>query len=113
MEHVRVKPVVSGDASLLLQAFTGLAVALLVMLGVGGTLYKFLAPGGLLAQVFARSVAGGLAAILALLMIGASVWLMRDLFSTGDRSRHAESFVYGFAAAGAFYATQIFALGGL
>ena len=111
MEHVRFKP--TSDTSVLVQAFVGLAVALLVMLGVGGTLYKFFAPGGLLAQVFERSVAGGVAAILALLMIGMSVWMARDLFSAGERNRHAEAFVYGFAAAGTVYAAQFFALGGL
>ena len=72
MEHVRRAP--TSDTSAFFQAIAGFAVAALVMLGVGGTLYHFVAPGGLLGRVFDRSLAGGLAAILALLIAGAMLY---------------------------------------
>ncbi|HYM28591.1 MAG TPA: hypothetical protein VET66_10600 [Steroidobacteraceae bacterium] len=114
MDHVRVRHVSSatgGDVGAFLQAIVGFAVAALVMLGVGGTVYRLVAPGGWLAQVFGRSLAGGLAAVLALLIIGLCAWLARTWISVGSRNRHSDLFVYGFAAAGAFYAIEIFAKG--
>jgi len=111
MEHVRLKP--ASDTSAFFQAIAGLAVVALVMLGVGGTVYNLVAPGGWLSQVFGRSLAGGLAAILALLVIGLCVKLTHNLISVGNRNRYSEAFVYGFAAAGAIYALQYFIKGGL
>jgi protein-S-isoprenylcysteine O-methyltransferase Ste14 len=111
MEHIRVKPV--SDTSAFFQAIAGFAVAMLVMLGVGGTVYRMLAPGGWFAHLFGRSLAGGLAAVLALLIIGLCAWLARTWISIGARNRHADLFVYGFAVAGAFYAIEIFSKGTL
>ena len=111
MEHVRVKPV--SDTSAFFQAIAGFVVAALVMLGVGGTVYNLVAPGGWLAGIFGRSLAGGMAAILALLIIGLCAWLTRNWISVGRRNRHSEFFVYGFAAVGALYAFQLLTKGGL
>ena len=110
MEQVRTKHL--SDTSAFFHAIAGAAIAVLVMLGVGGTVYKLVAPGGWLAVAFGRSVAGGLAAVLALLIIGVCAWLTRDLFSVRARNRHSEAFVYGFAAVGAIYAVQILVKGG-
>ena len=111
MEHVRVKPV--SDTGAFFQAIAGFAFAALVMLGVGGTVYNLIASGGWLARIFGRSLAGGMSAILALLIIGLCAWLARNSISVGSRNRHPELFVYGFAAAGALYAFQWFTSGGL
>src|SRR4029079_8658973 len=111
MEHVNYKP--AGDTSAFFQAIAGFAVAVLVMVGIGGSVYSMVAPGGWLAQVFERSFAGGLAAILALLVIGLCVKLTHKLISAGDRNRYSELFVYCFAAVGAIYAFQYFVKGGL
>jgi len=111
MEHVRVKHV--SDTSVFFQAVAGFAIAVLVMLGVGGTVYHLVAPGGWLAQAFGRSVAGGMASVLALLIIGLCAWLARHWIPVGGRNRHAGLFVYGFAAAGACYAIEIVTKGGL
>ncbi|MEK6243052.1 MAG: hypothetical protein AABM33_01005 [Pseudomonadota bacterium] len=111
MEHVRVKPV--SDTSAFFQTIAGFVIAALVMLGVGGTVYNLVAPGGWLAHIFGGSLAGGLAAILALLIIGLCAWLTRNWISVGSRNRHSELFVYGFAAAGALYAFQFLTKGGL
>jgi protein-S-isoprenylcysteine O-methyltransferase Ste14 len=110
MEHVRTKPV--SDTSAFFQAIVGFAVAALVMLGVGGTVYRLVAPGGWLAQLFGRSLAGGMAAMLAFLIIGLCAWLARSWISVGARNRHSDLFVYGFALAGACYAIEIFHKGG-
>jgi len=109
MEHARYKPL--SDVSALFQAAAGFAVAALVMLGVGGTIFKLVAPGGWLAQAFGRNLAGGLAAVLGLLIVGLCVWLTRNTVSTGGRNRYPEIFVYAFALAGAAYAVRFFAKG--
>ena len=114
MEHVRTKHVSagSGDTAAFFQAIAGFAIAVLVMLGVGGTVYNLVAPGGWLAQLFGRSLAGGLAAVLAFMIIGMCAWLARSWVSVVSRNRHSDLFVYGFAAAGACYALEIFSKGG-
>ena len=94
MEHVRTKPV--SDTSAFFQAIVGFAVAALVMLGVGGTVYHLVAPGGWLAQIF-----------------GLCAWLARSWITIGSRNRHSDLFVYAFAVAGVFYAIEIFAKGSL
>lgn len=112
MSHpARVHPI--GEAAGFLQAVAGFAIAVLVMIGFGGTIYKLIAPGGWFAQLFGRSVAGGLAVLLALLMIGASAWLLRAWVSITQRNRYSEVFVYVFAGVGLVYSTQILMKGGI
>ena len=110
MEQARTKHL--SDTSAFFHSIAGVAIAVLVMLGVGGTVYNLIAPGGWLAQAFGRSVAGGLAAVLAFLIIAACAWLTRNLFSVSARNRHSELFVYGFAGVGAIYAIQFLVKGG-
>jgi len=111
MEQTRTKPI--SDSGILFRAIGGFATAVLVTLGVGGTVYQLVAPGGWLAKLFGRSLAGGLAAVLALMIIAACAWLTRSWISIGMRNRHPELFVYGFALVGAIYAVQFLAKGGL
>lgn len=101
----QLKPV--SDTSAFFQSLAGFAIAALVMVGVGGSVYHLVAPGGWLARLFGRSLAGGLAALLAFLVIGLCAWLTRASFSVTRRNRHSELFVYVFAFAGAVYALQI------
>ena len=110
MEQVRTKHL--SDTSAFFHAIAGLAIAALVMLGVGGTMYNLAAPGGWLAHAFDRSLAGGMAAVLALLIIGLCAWMARNWVSFGTRNRHPELFVYGFALVGAIYAVQFLVRGG-
>ena len=98
----------ASDTSIFFQSLTGLAVAALVMLGVGGTIYKLVAPDGWIAHLFGRSLAGGMAALFALLMIGASYWLTRSWISVTSRNLYSELFVYVFAGAGLIYAVQMY-----
>jgi hypothetical protein len=94
-------------------SFVGLVIAGLVMLGFGGTVYKFIAPGGWFAEIFGRSVAGGLAVLLAIIMIGACAWLLRSLVSVTQRNHYSELFVYVFAGVGLVYAVQMLMKGGV
>ncbi|OFZ86612.1 MAG: hypothetical protein A2W21_08560 [Betaproteobacteria bacterium RBG_16_66_20] len=110
MEQVRTKPL--SDSGIFFRAIAGFAIAALVMLGVGGTVYRLVAPDGWLAPIFGRSLAGGMAAVLALLIIALCAWLTRGWVSIGARNRHSELFVYGFAATGALYAVQYLMKGG-
>lgn len=97
----------ASDTSIFLQSLVGLVVAALVMGGVGGTIYKLIAPDGWIAHLFGRSMAGGMAALLALLMIGVSYWLTRAWVSVTSRNLYAELFVYVFAGAGLVYGVQL------
>lgn len=96
----------AGDIGGFFQALVSFGVAGLVMLGIGGTVYKLVVPGGPIAEVFGRSVAGGLAVLFALLMIGVSAWLTRGWISARARHRYSEIFVYFFAATGLVYAVR-------
>jgi len=109
-QQVKLTP--TGETAGFFQAIAAFAVAVLVMIGFGGTIYKIIVPGGWFAQLFGRSVAGGLAVLLALLLIGASAWLLRAWISITQRNRYSELFVYVFAGVGLVYSTQILMKGG-
>jgi hypothetical protein len=112
MNHpVRLKH--ASDTSVFFQGLAGFAIAVLVMLGIGGTVYKLVAPGGWLAQLFGRSLAGGFGAILAFLVIGLCFWITRGWISVGGRNRYSEVPVYLFAGVGAIYAVQYLTRGGV
>jgi hypothetical protein len=112
MNHPTKLPHIGTTAGFF-QALAGFAIALLVMIGFGGTIYKMIAPEGWLAQLFGRSFAGGLAALLALLMIGTSAWLLRAWTSATLRNRYSELFVYVFAGIGLVYSVQLLMKGGV
>jgi len=103
----------AGDMTVFFQTLAGFAIAALVMLGVGGTVYKAVAPDGWMAQALGASVAGGLAAALALCGIGVFAWVTREWISARRRGKLSELFVYTFAAAGALYVVQLALRGAL
>jgi hypothetical protein len=105
VQNAKLRPV--SDTSAFFQAVAGFAIAALVMAGVAGTVYKLVAPGGWFAQLFDRSLAGGMGAILALLVIGLCAFLMQTWVSVTNRNRFSELFVYVFAAAGALYSVEL------
>lgn len=111
MDHARTHPHSKGrhasDASLFFQSLLGFVIAALVMLGVGGTVYHLVTPGGWIAQLFGRSLAGGMAGLLALFLVGVAAWLTRAWTSITQRNRYSEVFVYAFAGIGAIYAVQL------
>lgn len=102
-----------SDVRDFVQAIAGLAIAVLVMVGFGGTVYKLIAPDGWFAQLFGRSLAGGFAVLLALLMIATSAWLLRAWISVTQRNRYSGLFVYVFAGVGLLYAVQMLMKGGV
>lgn len=102
-----------GEVAGFLHAIAGFAIVVLVMIGFGGTIYKFIAPDGWFAQLFGQSAVGGLAVLLALLLIGASAWLLRAWVSITRRNRYSEVFVYVFAGVGLVYCAQLLMRGGL
>ncbi len=108
--HAKLVPI--GEAASFFQAIAGFLIAALVMIGFGGTIYKFIAPGGWFTQLFGRSVAGGLAVMLALLLIGTSAWLLRAWVSIAQRNRYSELFVYVFAGVGLVFTAQLLMKGG-
>lgn len=109
MEDIRFKRM--SDTSIFFQTMAGFAIAALVMLGVGGTVYKVVAPDGWMAQAFGRGVAGGMAAMLALMALASFAWITREWISARRRNRFSELFVYAFAGAGLLYVTLMLAQG--
>jgi hypothetical protein len=89
----------------------GLAVVTLIMLGIGGTIYKLIAPDGWIAQAFSRSLGVGAAALGSLALVGALSWYSRGRRLPGVRDRLADLLVYTFAAAGLVYIVQLWLKG--
>jgi hypothetical protein len=109
MEHIRFKRM--SDTAIFFHTLVGFTIAALVMLGVGGTVYKIVAPEGWMAQAFGKGVAGGMAAILALLALASIAWITREWISARRRNRFSELFVYTFAGTGLLYVTLMLAQG--
>lgn len=95
------------EASALAQACLGFAILALVLLGIGGTIYKVISPDGWIAQAFGRSLSAGAAALGSLLMVTALAWFSRGWGSSRHRTQFADIAVYGFAAAGLLYIVQL------
>lgn len=93
------------------QAGVGLVVVVLVLTGIGGTIYKVISPEGWIAQAFGRSLSAGAAALGSLLMIVALSWFSRGWSSPMHRSRFSDLLVYGFAGAGFLYLARFWMKG--
>lgn len=93
------------------QVLFGFAVVVLVMLGIGGTIYKVISPEGWLSQAFGRSFSAGTAALGSLVMIAGLAWFSRGWSSPRNRNRFSDLLVYTFAAAGMLYLAQLWAKG--
>jgi hypothetical protein len=107
MSEMRAKQEVHAVA----HAFLGMVIVALVLLGIGGTIYKIIAPDGWVAQAFGRSLSAGVAALGSLLMVVAFAWFSRGWSSPRRRTQFADIAVYGFAAAGLLYVVQLWILG--
>jgi hypothetical protein len=93
------------------EAALGLVFILLVLAGIGGTIYKVISPNGWIAHAFGRSFSAGAAALGSLLMITALAWFSRGRGTGRTRHRFSDLFVYTFAAAGALYLAQLWMKG--
>ena len=95
------------------QAAVGLGVLLLVLAGIGGTIYKVISPDGWLSQAFGRSLSAGAAALGSLALVGGLAWFSRSWGDVRRRTLVADFLVYGFAAAGILYLAQLWSRGAL
>ena len=89
----------------------GFLIVGLVLMGIGGTIYKVISPDGWVAQAFGRSLSAGAAALGSLVMITALAWFSRGWTASRSRNLVSECFVYSFAAAGLVYLAQIWLKG--
>jgi hypothetical protein len=101
---------VKQEASALAQACLGFVILALVLLGIGGTIYKIISPEGWVAQAFGRSLSAGAAALGSLLMVVMLAWFSRGS-APRRRTQFADIAVYGFAAAGLLYVVQLWIRG--
>ena len=93
------------------QVAVGFVVVALVLMGIGGTIYKVISPDGWIALAFGRSFSAGAAALGSLLLIAALAWFSRNWTSPRNRNRFSELLVYTFAAAGIVYLAQLWLKG--
>lgn len=93
------------------QVLYGFAIVALVVLGIGGTIYKVISPEGWIAVAFGRSFSAGVAALGSLVMIAGLAWFSRGWSSPRTRNRFADLFVYTFAGAGMLYLAQLWLKG--
>ena len=91
------------------QAAVGVTLLGLVLVGIGGTIYKVISPDGWVTQAFGRSLSAGVAALGSLLMIVGLAWFSRSTPQTYNR--FPELLVYTFAAAGLLYLAQLWMKG--
>jgi len=102
MEHAKTK----FEVPVLAQALAGFGIAACVLIGIGGSIYKLIAPEGWVVQAFGQSFSLGASMLAALLGAAALVWALPG-FAPGNRARVADAVVYGFAAAGLLYLGQL------
>ena len=107
MSEVRLKQEVFALA----QACVGFLVLGLVLFGIGGTIYKVIAPDGWVAQAFGRSLSAGAVALGSLLLVAGLAWFSRGRGAPRRRTQLADVTVYGFAAAGLLYLAQLWIQG--
>ncbi len=86
----------------LVRSSIGMFLLVLVVTGVAGTIYKITSPEGWVAQAFGRSFSAGFATLGSLAAVIALAWFSRG-WAIRSRNRHADLFVYTFAAAGVLY----------
>lgn len=95
------------DYRVLIQTLVGFAVLGLVVAGVGGTVYRMIAPEGWLVQWFGTGITATAAAVVSLLVIAILSWFTREWVSAYRKNRVADVLIYVFAGAGTVYLAQI------
>lgn len=93
------------------QAAFGFAITALVITGIGGTIYKVIAPDGWISQAFGKSLSAGVATLGSLMLIVGLAWFSRG--SPRYRGTTSDMVVYGFAAAGFLYLVRLWLKGGI
>lgn len=103
MSEARLKQ----EAFAVVQALIGFVILALVLLGIGGTIYKIISPDGWVVQAFGRSLSAGVAALGSLLMIVGLAWFSRGWSAPRRRTQFSDLAVYAFAGAGLLYVAQL------
>ena len=85
----------------------------LVLGGIGGTVYKVLAPDGWVSQMFGHSLSAGAAALGAMGLVGGLAWFSRSWGDPERRPLLTHILIYGFAAIGVLYLAQLWTKGSL
>jgi hypothetical protein len=96
----------------LLQSGLAFLMIALVLLGIGGTIYKAISPGGWVAQAFGQGYVPGLLTVGALVTAGVVLRLSTSRSTRERRTRFADVLAYAFAAAGLAYALDFLRRGG-
>ena len=99
------------EFSAIAQSAFGFAIVALVLMGIGGTIYKVISPDGWVAQAFGRSLSAGAAALGSLILIAALAWFSRGWSAPRYRNRFSDLMVFAFASAGLLYLAQIWMKG--
>jgi hypothetical protein len=92
-----------GGLSNVFQFVGGFILLALVMLGVGGTIYKLLAPGGWLAQLVGGHLGHGGALVLALGGVAVFAWVTHDRISPARRDSIGDWWIYVCSGVGLLY----------
>lgn len=90
----------------------GLLLAVLVVTGVAGTIYKTMSPDGWIASAFGQSASAGFATLGSLLLLLALSWFSRG-WALRQRNHYADAFVYVFAAIGSLFLAKLWLNGSL
>jgi len=93
--------------------FWGCCLLTLVLAGIGGTIYKVIAPEGWIATAFGRSLSAGVAALGSLALVACLAWFSRSWGDPRNRTFASDLLVYAFAGAGLFYTAQLLMKGAL
>jgi hypothetical protein len=96
------------EAPVLAQVAIGFGISVLVLIGIGGSIYRLIAPQGWVVLAFGHSFGLGAALLAAVLGAAAVVWALPG-WMPSQRARIADAVVYGFAAAGLIYLGQMLA----
>ena len=95
------------DYRVLIQTVIGFVVLAFLMIGVGGTIYRIIAPEGWLVQLFGAGFTAGTATLLSLLALAVLSWFGREWVSAYQKTRLADVLIYVFAGAGVVYLAQM------
>ena len=93
-----------------MKAWIEIALAVLVVTGVGGTLYNVFALDGWIADAFHRSTPAGLASIGIVGVLSTFAWMARG---TLIRGRTAQLFTYALAGVGLVYLARFWIHGSI
>jgi len=100
-----------GSLRSAVQFIAGFFLLALIMLGVGGTIYKLIAPGGWLAQLLGGSLNYLGAVVLALVGVTLFAWFAHDRITPTRRDKLGDWWVYLCGGVGLIYAVQFAWLG--